>query len=132
MYEFSLWNLNLPKMKGPVSCADFLDDKKGFTVMLADSVDFKEKYAINFGWVYSYRVSNESFRLKLLDELYRNDLYKNHQFFFVENSEWVSWLHTETKGVYDAHNIKHYLIVTPEDVVDILSEQPPTIIELEQ
>jgi hypothetical protein len=130
MYEFSLWDLNLPKNIGPVSCVDFLDDKKGFTVKLTDSMGADAKYAVNFGWVYSYKVSNESFRLRLLDELHKDNLYKNHQFFFVENSEWISWLHTETQRVYEGHNIKHYLIITSEDVIDVLSEHEPTVIKL--
>lgn len=61
-----------------------------------------------------------------------NDYFKKSPLFIVENSVLSTMMDIESCGFYSDSDIKHYCIVTEQDVVDILSASAPEfdIVEL--
>jgi hypothetical protein len=69
-----------------------------------------------------YRVSDESYRLKRTSEL--------SEFSFVmkaEESSFIDWFHDESLNIYNKDRIYHFLILSSDDVIDVLSYEDPSI-----
>ena len=45
----------------------------------------------------------------------------------VSDSRFLNWFHSESSGIYDDRDIKHYAVVTDADWIDVLAEFPPTV-----
>lgn len=77
-----------------------------------------------FDWVHSFRVTDEGDLLKMLDEL-------NGQMttgiYIVGESNYLSWFNEQSFSIHDDESINHYLIVTGDDVIDVLSSVSPMI-----
>lgn len=75
----------------------------------------------------SYMISDEGDRLVIIDEIIKSG-HKGTGFFYVNNSEYLKWL-TEQK--YNAFNYTeeatHYMIVTNNTIVDIISYDEPKV-----
>lgn len=98
----------------------------GLHTTLAEPHAGGRTFKIGFVRELAFRLANESFRLKLLDAL-QNML--PWPAFTVENSEWIEWFHDQTLGAYRDWSIQHFLFVG-EDVLEVLSTEAPTIIEI--
>lgn len=79
---------------------------------------------IVFDWVHSFRVTDEGDLLKLQDELSGQML---TGIYVVEGSGYLSWFNNQSANIHDNDEIVHYLIVTNEDVIDVLSSVKPLI-----
>lgn len=107
-----------------------IDDKNGLTLEFNDelgttiiSVEFENQ-------VVSYRNSDEGKRLKTLEflnEKYGKIFYSEWSFFKVANSLYLKWLNDETYDIYADYNINHYVFLTGNDIIDVLSSYPPKI-----
>jgi hypothetical protein len=91
-------------------------------------VSFKEfgsteqrELKVSFKHHLAYRVVSESGRLKSLDNV------SLKQFCKTENSEFIAWFKDEALGIYDDRRLIHYAIVNLDNIVDIISEYPPTV-----
>jgi hypothetical protein len=80
--------------------------------------------SINFKDFFSYRCNDEGNLLKTLNEI---EGLSESPFFVVENSNYLKWFHSESLGVRLDQHLKHYAIVTPHEVIDILSTTAPQI-----
>lgn len=107
-----------------------IDDKKGLTIEFNDELETTE-IIVNFeNSVVSYRNSDEGKRLntlEFLNEKYGKIFYSNWSFFKVNNSLYLKWLNDETYDMYTDYNIEHYVFLTSNDIVDVLSSYPPKI-----
>lgn len=54
-------------------------------------------------------------------------IFRKSFFFEVRNSELVKWCVEEGCGFYEEHQLKHYCIVTSEEMIDIVSTFEPEI-----
>lgn len=77
-----------------------------------------------FEWVHSFRVTDEGDLLKMqgeLNGLMLTGIYK------VEDSRYLAWFNEQSANIHDYGSITHYLVVTGDDVIDVLSSISPTI-----
>lgn len=80
--------------------------------------------------VLAYQNIDEGRRLKTLEYLsenYDSQFYTDWTLFEVKNSSYLTWFHTESFGINEDENVFHYLILTENDVVDILSLYKPRL-----
>lgn len=111
-----------------------IDDKTGLQLFL-QTKDMKQTIKVSFeNHVLSYRNTDEGGRLKtlrLLSEKYENGFYAEWTLFKVINSNYVAWFNQESHNIYSNLGIEHYVFLTCDDVVDVLSSYEPqvTIIE---
>jgi hypothetical protein len=107
-----------------------IDDKSGVSIELK-SEDESVTIMVNFeDSVVSYRNSDEGRRLRtieFLDKEYGKDFYSKWSLFKVDNSSYVKWINQETYDMYADYNIEHYVFLTANDIVDILSTYAPNI-----
>lgn len=107
-----------------------IDDKDGISLLLT-SKDGSNKVQIFFeGSVLSYRNTDEGRRLKtlnFLDEKYGKDFYTTWSMFKISNSAYLDWFEQETYKIYGDYNIVHYVFLTCDDVVEVLSTYEPQI-----
>lgn len=57
------------------------------------------------------------------------ELFKNNILYIVKNSFLSNIMELESCGFYSNINLKHYCIVTDQDIVDILSANDPVVYE---
>ena len=105
------------------------DNEKGVKFELIN--DNGQKILIFFeGGVLSYRVSDEGRRIKtinFLGENYSNLLLSNNILMISDDSDYLCWFNQETYDMFSKHNIHHYLIMTRNEIADVLSVHSPDI-----
>ncbi|AMG68802.2 hypothetical protein U2T78_000185 [Providencia stuartii] len=82
-----------------------------------------EELSLIFEWIYSFRVTDEGDLLKMLDHFngqMTTGVYK------VKNSSYLEWFHEQSENIHD-DIIEHYLIVTLDEVVEVLAAVEPII-----
>ncbi|WP_429954937.1 hypothetical protein [Enterococcus sp. AZ192] len=89
----------------------------------------KNNMNITFGFVDSLRITDEGRRIRTYNEIesiqkYRENFIGN-PLYKVEQSEYVEWIKKESAGFCE--DVDHYVIITENDLIDILSTFPPTI-----
>lgn len=80
--------------------------------------------------VLAYQNVDEGKRIKMLNYLsdnYAKEFYAEWTLFIVENSSYLKWFHDESMGIYKDENVCHYVLLTENDVVDILSVFEPCV-----
>lgn len=105
-------------------CEAVHDDYEHFRVVLRGPSPSDRVVRILFDSVIAYRNINESFRLRTLEQIRGMEL---PPLVTVENSHWLAWLRHESGGVLDGVALVHYMIITPEDIIEIASEFPPRV-----
>ena len=45
----------------------------------------------------------------------------------IENSRWVDWLVAESLDIRVPDALRHWCIVTPDDIVEVIAEEPPAV-----
>ena len=98
------------------------DDASGLVLVLTTSAD--EQYAIHFPRRLAYRVTDEGDRLRSMDYL---DGRAATPLGRIEDSTWKTWFVDESLQIRDADALTHWCIVTPNDIVDVIAMEPPTI-----
>ena len=97
------------------------DDFEGFRLLLRGESPTLPPLRVRFESVLAYRVATESYRLRLGENIVGSGIY------IVENSRFIAWLTEESYGAWNPDGLTHYLIVTSDDCVDVVSEWPPSI-----
>lgn len=72
-----------------------------------------------------YRVFNESERLKTLNR--HIELMDPWSLFESNNTEFVDWLVEEASGTVESGDIHHFLIKTPDEIIEVLSWTYPNV-----
>ena len=105
-------------------------DKNG-TLIVLESEDGGTKVQILFeDSVLSLRNTDEGRRLKtinFLEKMYGTDYYTSWTLFKVTNSTFVEWFNEETYNIYADYNIEHYVFLTSDEVVEVLSTYSPSV-----
>jgi hypothetical protein len=97
------------------------DNKNGLVFLFSDPSS-KFQVEVKFDSQLMYRVSDESYRLKRTSEL--------PEFSFVmkaDESSFIDWFHEESLNIYTKDRIHHFLILSSDDVIDVLSYEEPSI-----
>jgi len=84
-----------------------------------------DEIQIVFDWIHSFRVTDEGDLLKLQDELNGKMIVG---IYIVEGSEYLTWFNNQSANIHDNDEIVNYLIVTSEDVIEVLSSVSPSIV----
>lgn len=132
--EWERWLLDSSKKLGKMYIEKLVDDKEGFQLFFEDK---NKKYTVKVifeNFVLSYRNTDEGHRLKALSflrEKYGKDFYAEWSFFKVNNSTYVEWFNQETYNMYSNYDIEHYVFLTCDDIVEVLSTYEPQIITLD-
>ena len=54
-------------------------------------------------------------------------IFRNSFFFEVKKSDLVKWCVRESCGFYEEHQLKHYCIITSEELIDIIASFEPIL-----
>lgn len=107
-----------------------IDDTEGLVIIFSDK-DNKNRIIVKFeNLVLSYRNTDEGSLLKMLNYLnreYGDSFYIGLPFFIVDNSEYIKWFLDQSSGIYQKQDVKHFVFVTPHDVIEVLSKYEPEI-----
>ncbi|MBU9828167.1 hypothetical protein [Rahnella perminowiae] len=82
------------------------------------------KFKVAFDWIHSFRLTDEGDLLKMQEEQNGKML---TGIYSVDKSQYLEWLSKQSFGIHDGESITHYLIVTSDDVIDVLSSVSPLI-----
>ncbi|WP_404462511.1 hypothetical protein [Providencia rettgeri] len=99
---------------------DFKYDLESLSLILSRP---DESFTLSFEWVYSFRVTGEGDLLKMQEHFngqMTTGVYK------VENSSYLKWFHEQSENIHD-DVIEHYLIVTIDDVIEVITSAEPSI-----
>lgn len=132
-----IWQKWIPKQDMPTVLYNesLVDDKNGFILTFEDEPN-KKKLIVTFdGRVLSYRNTDEGsllVMLKFLDEHYGVEFYGQWSLFEVKNSEYIKWFLHQSSGIYTKEEVKHYVFLTPFDVIEVLTTKTPGVEILEK
>lgn len=106
------------------------DNKNGVTLQFETPDD--RTILINFdSGVLSYRNTDEGDLYQTicdLDKKYGSDFYSKWSLSKIRHSSYLKWFKSEGCGKWDDNDeIEHYVFITPNDVVEILSSYSPSI-----
>lgn len=77
---------------------------------------------IVFDWIHSFRLIDEGDLLKMQDE---QNGEMQAGIYIVDNSTYLKWFSEQCIDIHDDESIIHYLVVTSDEVVDVLSSVSP-------
>ena len=98
-----------------------IDDENGLRFEFRDS-KIGMALSLTFDSYSMYRVSNESYRHRVWDQI------STASFVVASNdSDFIQWFHCESSNLYIDSNIKHYLILSADDYIDVLSFDAPLV-----
>ncbi|WP_158800303.1 hypothetical protein [Pedobacter sp. L105] len=106
--EFYLYKLN--------------DGFDGLKIILKELGTSNKKLEIFYSNFLGYRVTDESFRLKTL---YENTTLGS--FNKTNSSEFMSWFIEESRGISENESMIHYSILSSNKILDVISDQVPTV-----
>ncbi len=101
-----------------------IDDYEGFRILLKGTEKTDKMLRIQFNVALAYRNSDEGDRLKSLSEWAS---YEKHSLFQVDESNFIDWFLEQNYSKYKKEELVHYLIMTPNDVIDVISLEKPNV-----
>ncbi len=122
------WNpINIEE--GQYNIIDYTHNVNGVKLILTNEI---KKIEVFFdGIPLLIRYSIEGIRMKTWEGVqikYKNKyFFKNWFLYLIHESQLVNWISTESCGFYDNYNLKHFCIVTGEELIDFISINEPTI-----
>lgn len=119
----------ISKTYGKADYAKIIDDEQGLRIGLVFENDVQVEFLFETS-VLSYNVCDEGRRLKTLDFLtdkYGQDFFGEHYIYMVENSKYLSWFNEESHGIVSGYAVNHYVFLTSNDIVDVLTTYAPKI-----
>lgn len=103
----------------------------GFQIILSEEDNPAKKALFTFeNSVDSYRSTNESFVLKIIDDLdkrYGTDFYAHWSFFKILNSDYLKWLSEKSFGISDSLHFKHLVFFGLDSMLDVITCYEPKI-----
>ena len=115
--------------EGEFIVTTFAQDCEGVKIILKD-----ERYVIKIffdGIPVLLRNTVEGIRMRTWGEAqlkYHNPYFFRKKFFFeIEHSQLIKWCVEESCGFYEGSELKHYCIVTSEEMIDIVSTFKPLV-----
>lgn len=118
---------NIPE--GQYTVTSFIQNLKGTKIVLDDEKTMVEVFFD--GIPVLTRIAGENIRMRTWSEVqlkYQDKfIFRKNFFFEVKNSKLTKWSVEESCGFYDESQLRHYCIVTSEEVIDILATFKPTV-----
>lgn len=102
------------------------DTDQGLNIKMERGSDSRTIYELNFEYYFSYRNTKEHFLLNKWHSYEREKLIASNMV-IIQNSEYLEWLKNSGIGFHNDLNAQHYAIFTPEDCIEVLSSNPPTV-----
>ncbi|TDX51133.1 hypothetical protein [Orenia marismortui] len=128
--EWIKWkpNTNIPKK---VNLESLIDNKEGLMLTFTDKHNRDNLIYVFFkGSVLSYRNTDEGNLLQTfycLSQMYDDEFYTQWSFFKIKNSSYIRWFNKESYKKYKGCNIEHYIFITPNDIIEVLSTYCPEV-----
>ena len=109
-----------------------VDDVEGFRILLEDEAGFV--YKISYDFVLAYRKCSEGRRFKSLGVMKGDEVLTESIIYKVVGSSFVEWLDSETLGAesYVERGLQHWVIVSLDEWIDLLSFDEPLIESLDK
>lgn len=127
---WSQWRPAKLDLGGNYQTIKIMDEPNGFKILIS-KVDKAEIVEIIFNKsVWAYRRTSESFRQEIFKDLslsYGDEFYINWSFFKIERSAYLCWLKLQSCYISDDLNLEHYVIMTLDDVIDVVANYQPQI-----
>ncbi len=79
---------------------------------------------VSFETYISYRNCDESERFLFIGE---NFFHNNNHFYKSETTDYIDWIIKESQDIRKDDKIVHYIFITPNDIVEVLSLEEPKI-----
>jgi hypothetical protein len=102
-----------------------LRDEGGVLTISLETSEGRAVY-VRFTSHLAYRKSDEGDALVTLDEISATSVL-GRSFYRVEESDFATWFENRSHGVRRSSNVVHTAILTMDDVIDVLSLDPPVI-----
>lgn len=98
------------------------DDYEGLRIILKGSGNSR-MLRIKFNTNLGYRNTNESERLKTLDE--NPEFCGGWPLFKVKDSDFIRWIIAESYEIVKKEDLTNYTILTADDIVEVISKETP-------
>ena len=123
--KIEMWQTKIDNFPNEIFVEGLHDDYEGFRLIVRGGKPSRV-FRIRFESHLGYRNFDESERLKLISLFPSSS--NGWSLFKTENSSFIDWIVEES---YEAHvtrdEITHYFVVTPNDIVEILTTEEPII-----
>ena len=101
-----------------------LVDKDGLLRIEIEEDQNKSSWAFTFDHCLSYRNTDEGDRLEFLSELQGQESWS---LYTVKNSTYEKWFNRESFSKWEGNQIYHFVFFTQDDLIDVLSFEPPRV-----
>ena len=98
------------------------DDASGLMLILTSPNG--KNYEIRFPRRLAYQVTDEGDRLRSMEYLAGRAATPLGR---IGNSRWKAWFVEETLNIREADALVHWCVVTPNDIVDVIAGEAPTV-----
>lgn len=123
MEKWNAWN-PVENIPASLYLEELKDSHLGLSLHLKESSSSQLALHVFFDSAISYRNHNEGDVINMLSQ---QGAETNNPLCIVENSDYLKWFHNESCGIYKSKKLVHYLFLTPDDIVDVLSAYSPTV-----
>lgn len=100
-------------------------------IILKDAVNDTPSVKVVFNSIRcAYRYTDELFRAELVHKLnqqHAGTSYMNWTFFKVENSSYIKWFSEQSYTISDRFGLKHFAIITDDEMLDIATLHEPKV-----
>lgn len=111
------------KYSSRMECEWIRDDKEGFRFVLSGEGEAKW-LEVAFAYPLAYRWVDEGDFLRTFAVLPIDPYVVIYEAF---NSEFLKWYLEETCGVSEWRSVRHFIFLSSNDCIEVLSEEPPSI-----
>lgn len=119
------WIVEIEDFPSDIFVNGLYDDFEGFRILVKGGNNSRI-YRISFDSALGYRNFDESERLNMLNDFPTSK--DGWSLFKTKDSEFIDWIVKESFEVHvKREEITHYYIVTPNDIIEILSTTLPSI-----
>ena len=101
------------------------DDYEGLRILLKGENDkgIEKTFRVFCESYIAYRNVDESNRLKMLNQY--PELCSKWTLFMTFDSDFISWIKEESNGVLGEQKLYHFVIASPNDIIELLLTEPP-------
>ena len=115
--------------EGQFIVTSLVQDTEGTKIILDDEKNIVEVFFDGIPTL--LRTATEGIRMRTWSEIQLKNqdkyFFKNWFFYQIANSTLIKWAVEESCGFYEEKQLKHYCIVTSEELIDILATFKPVI-----
>jgi hypothetical protein len=129
--SWSRWDLGLSAINGVYYITGIESNPSYFKIKLEQESTAQCVEVLFSGFVSAFRFVDEGLRLKLysdLSEKYGADFYHYWTFFEVKNSDYLQWLAVQSYTVSDFYELRHFVIMGSDCMLDIVTACEPEVI----